>query len=107
LPARVQVELHVRYINLQRMIAERIAEFDRLTLRERELIQGKWKSHSLPARKKASANATSSASSAVATALLLHDTLAWPTQSSDDLSSTRNAASPYQVARKSTVTAHI
>ncbi|CAB3364207.1 Hypothetical predicted protein [Cloeon dipterum] len=83
-----KVELHMRYITLQRLLTERTAELERLTLKERELMAGKWKSHSLPARKKASAATHVGA----ATTLLHADP--WPTQSSDDLS----RAAQYQYA---------
>ncbi|KAG8233848.1 hypothetical protein J437_LFUL006871 [Ladona fulva] len=47
-----KVELHMRYIELQRLLQAKTNELDRLCRRERDILQGHWKSRSLPSARK-------------------------------------------------------
>lgn len=49
-----KVELHLKYINIQRALQNKMAELEQLNLRERQLLDANWKSHSLPSQKKKS-----------------------------------------------------
>lgn len=47
-----KVDLHLKYITLQRAIQSKMRELDQLTVRERQLFDSNWKTHSLPSQKK-------------------------------------------------------
>ncbi|XP_049885093.1 uncharacterized protein LOC126380034 [Pectinophora gossypiella] len=47
-----KVELHLKYINLQRALQSKMRELEQLTVRERQLFDTNWKTHSLPSQKK-------------------------------------------------------
>ncbi|KAI8430880.1 hypothetical protein MSG28_001011 [Choristoneura fumiferana] len=49
-----KVELHLKYINIQRAIQSKLRELEQLTVRERQLFDSNWKTHSLPSQKKKS-----------------------------------------------------
>lgn len=49
-----KVELHLKYINIQRALQSKMRELEQLTIRERHLFDSNWKTHSLPSQKKKS-----------------------------------------------------
>lgn len=47
-----KVELHLKYINIQRSLQAKLRELEQLTVRERQVYDANWKTHSLPSQKK-------------------------------------------------------
>ncbi|XP_045510210.1 uncharacterized protein LOC123705473 [Colias croceus] len=47
-----KVELHLKYINIQRAIQNKMRELEQLSIRERQVFDSNWKTHSLPSQKK-------------------------------------------------------
>lgn len=78
----------MRYIELQRALQSRLSELERLCERERSILMGRWKTHSLPARKRTpssqiveSAGAASSGLEPTASAINLGSSTASSNQS--------------------------
>lgn len=49
-----KVELHLKYINIQRTLQAKMRELEQLSIRERQIFDTNWKTHSLPSQKKKS-----------------------------------------------------
>ncbi|XP_026498067.1 uncharacterized protein LOC113402129 [Vanessa tameamea] len=49
-----KVELHLKYINIQRTLQSKMRELEQLSVRERHVFDSNWKTHSLPSQKKKS-----------------------------------------------------
>lgn len=64
-----KVELHLKFINIQRTLQSKVRELRQLTIRERQILTADWKTNSLPSQKKKSSptDATSNSEEDVTT----------------------------------------
>uniref|UniRef100_A0A2S2QTM7 General receptor for phosphoinositides 1-associated scaffold protein n=1 Tax=Sipha flava TaxID=143950 RepID=A0A2S2QTM7_9HEMI len=90
-----KVDLHMRYIQLQRTLQAKVEELEKVEIKERELMEGKWKTHSLPARKKSSHSSKDTANQKILTENG-ESSMSRPTLSTEDVAKVQQIYVPKQ-----------